>query len=169
MAEIEATPLEPDSLSSLADAIEQKLLDGDDDALSRSKKKQCLHVVMETFRAIFSGDFAKLESLLTDDAEFTTFGPEEMPMVGRVIGWQAIIKRVIENFSGVTDQRVEVIDAVGQADRISILFHETGRMCATGKTYDIHVTQWFRLLGGRVACIRQVTDTYALCVAKADT
>lgn len=168
LAEIETTSLEPGPLSAFAEAIECKLLAGDDDPSSRSKKQQCLAVVMETFRAIFSGEYAKLEAVLTDDAEFVTYGPEQMPMVGRVVGWQAIIRRVIENFAGVTDQKVEVIDAVGQVDRLSLLLHETGRMCATGKTYDVHVTQWFRLHEGRVACIRQVVDTYSLCTAKAE-
>ena len=166
---METTSLESDPLSSFAEAIESKLLAGDDDPSSRSKKQQCLAVIIETFRAIFSAEYARLESLLTDDAEFTTYGPEEMPMVGKVVGWQAIIKRVIENFAGVSDQKLEVIDAVGQADRISILLHETGRLCATGKTYDIHVTQWFRLHQGRIACIRQVTDTFALCTPKGDS
>jgi ketosteroid isomerase-like protein len=165
LAEIEAAPVEPDSLSQLADAIEGKLLDGDEDASSRTNERQCLRLIIATFRAIFSGDYARLENLLTDNAEFTVYGPEEMPMVGRVVGWQAIIQRVIENFSGVSDQKVEVIDAIGQDDRIAILFHETGRLCATGKTYDIYFTQWFRFRDGRVACIRQVTDTFTLCSA----
>lgn len=162
LAEVDTSAMSVDPMAELAKTLERNLFDGETYHDGMEEVKGHLNTIVSAYRAIYANSFADFETLLTPDAEFVMYGPEEMPMVGKVKGWHAILKQVIDNFSAIADQDVEVLDVIGQKGKVALLLHETGRICATGIKYDVRFTQWFRFRDGLIASIQQVVDTYSL-------
>lgn len=124
-------------------------------------------VVRGIYRSFLQDDLPAVLDALTEDVEWTWYGPSAIPVAGTRHGREA----VAEWFGIIADtvefQRFEPDDFefVAQGDTVVVLGNERGTARATGRTFDGQWVQFMTLRDGKVARFRQFPDTAAVGAA----
>ncbi len=117
------------------------------------------------YQALARGDFDAFAALLAADVEFEMVGPADVPMCGRAVGPDGVMAAAARNYALLADQQAELLSLVAQGDLVVLIARETGRVRATGKTYDIHWTRSYTFRNGLLTRAVGLCDTAALKAA----
>ncbi|QDT37810.1 nuclear transport factor 2 family protein [Stratiformator vulcanicus] len=122
-------------------------------------------IMQKMYRAIIAGDLDRFQKFLTDDIEYAWYGPAEHPFTGTVIGREAVLKKVVSNYSWLDDQRPQIRIAIVQPTLVSLHAHETGKIRKTGRPYEVDFVQLFRFRGDRICQFESYCESTALMTA----
>ena len=122
-----------------------------------------IKIVEAFFAAIGQADEQGLAALCTEDIAWII--PGEWALAGTHrghAGLMAFLRTASETVETSTSPHREF---VAEGDRVIFLGTATGRIKATGRTFDDHFVFSFTLRNGKVAAIREYIDTLALAHA----
>jgi ketosteroid isomerase-like protein len=125
-------------------------------------EQQNLDLVRRGYEAFGRGDIDALLELLTEDIEWTSPGPPELPTAGTRRGRQ----QVAEFFQAVDQvfeiQRFEPKSFIAQGDVVVVLGSDTASIKATGKVLTDEWAHAFTIRDGKIAAMREYLDTAAV-------
>lgn len=125
-----------------------------------------IQTVMSIYEAFGRGDVPAILDQLTDDAEWSFFGPSAIPWAGVHRG-----KEQIQKFFSLVGQNAE-IEAFGPEDEpiatdnsVVVAGFERVKARPTGKTWETHWLHNFSFRDGKIYRIREYYDTAAMVEA----
>jgi ketosteroid isomerase-like protein len=122
-------------------------------------------VVQQAYAAFGRGDIPALLSLLTDDVEWSLYGPSVIPWAGTRHGHEG----VAEFFSLIGEtlefEQFEPREFVAQGDTVVVLGYERSLVKPTGHTFEQEWAHVYTLRNGKIAKGRFIEDTAAQVVA----
>lgn len=127
-------------------------------------------VVQRALKAITEGDVSVARQLLADDVVLVSPGPKDLvPWAGEYHGPGGVLQYYAALSQGVEITGMEAGEIIAQGDKVVVLGHHTGRVRATGKTYDLNWAQVYTVREGKVAALHVYHDTYLVAEAARGT
>jgi ketosteroid isomerase-like protein len=125
-----------------------------------------VQVVQRLFQAITEGDASVAGQLLTNDVVLTSSGPKDLlPWAGEYHGPGGVLQYWTALSQGVELTGMELGEIIAQGDKVVVLGKHTGRVRATGKSYDLNWAQVYTLREGKVASLYSYHDSYLVAEA----
>jgi len=122
-------------------------------------------VVQQAYATFGRGDIPALLSLLTDDVEWSQYGPSVIPFAGTRRGREG----VAEFFSLIGEtlefEQFVLREFVTQGDTVVVLGYERSLVKPTGRTFEQEWVHVYTLSNGKIAKVRLFEDTAAQVVA----
>ena len=122
-----------------------------------------VQTVKDFLDAVSRADEPGLLALSAEDIEWVIPG-EDWPLAGTHYGHQGLVHLLVKA-SGIRTSFPEPPDFVAQGDRVVVIGFATGKVNATGKTFEDHFVFAVTVQNGRVKHIREYVDTQALARA----
>ena len=121
--------------------------------------------VEKVFECFGRGDVPGILALLDDDVNWEIMGPEVVPYFGPRRGHEGALDffQKLGTTVEFTDFAPEEFNASG--DKVFVTGRETGRVRATGKSFDNLWAMVFTLAGGKIKRFRSYEDTHAVAEA----
>lgn len=118
-------------------------------------------VVTRYVRAVAAGDLDTITASFTEDATWTY--PGDVPLTGTWTGRDAIINDFLGNATGslfdpAEPPRVQLTNILAAGDQVVAEWTARG-LARTGKRYDNRCLGVFTVRDGRIAAVREYTDT----------
>ena len=126
-----------------------------------------VQVVQNAYAAFGRGDIDALLGLLTDDIDWHTFGPKELPMGGLRRGKLEVrrfFKQVAETWNF---EHFEPRQFIAQGDLVVALGDYSGTAKPTSHPFRAEFSHIFTVRGGKITRFREYTDTANLTGALA--
>ena len=123
-------------------------------------------IIERFYECIEAGDIDGLVTCLADDCEGQHAGlPELIPWAGTYRGHAGIIE-----FFGLLDQQLEPVSSeppkfIAQGDTVIVLGRDKNLVKETGNTYEADWAHVFTLRDGKIADVRELTDTASEIIA----
>jgi uncharacterized protein len=124
-------------------------------------------VVRGIYDSFLRGDLPAVLEALTEDVEWSWYGPGELPFAGTWTGREAVAK-----WFGVIADTVEFrhfnptdFEFVAQGETVVVLGYEQDTARRTGRQFDQQWVQFLTIRDGKVARFRQFPDTAAVDAA----
>jgi len=126
-----------------------------------------IEVIQTAYGEFGKGNIDALLALMSDDVDWHTFGPQELPMTGLRKGKPEVgrfFKQVGEawNFERFEPQRF-----IAQDDTVVALGIYTGTAKPTGRKFSSEFSHVFNVRNGKIVKFREYTDTANLIGAYA--
>lgn len=127
-------------------------------------------LIERSLRARINVDLAEIRAVLDPNISFRLVGglPNAYPLPRRRFGVDALIQMAVElrvifeHIDGV------ILDMVVEGDRAVILRKSIVQHVGTGRIYEIHSTNWIRVLNGRIVEMIEMTDGVVSTAAEGD-
>ncbi len=146
------------SLQTFIDHLSTAFEAGDPGVGAKTLESANVHRLQELYRAFARGDFDAIVATTADDIELEIVGPPaELGFVCQAKGRTDVLAALQQNFSQVEDQQPETLSLVAQGDSVVVIARETGKVRATGSSYELHWVQLFQFRDGKVAVMREFT------------
>lgn len=124
-------------------------------------------VVRGVYQSFLDNDVPAVLDALTEDVEWTWYGPSEIPFAGTWKGHEGVAK-----WFGIVADTVEFrrwdvgdFEFVSQGDTVVVLGYEQDTAKPTGRQFDQQWVQFLTIRDGKVARFRQFPDTAAVGAA----
>lgn len=134
-------------------------------------EKSNVEVVRGIYGAFLRNDLPAVLDGLTEDVEWTWYGPSGIPFSGTWRGREGVAK-----WFGIIAETVEFrrwdpgdFEFVAQGETVVVLGHEQDTAKPTGRKFDQRWVQAMTLRNGKVARFRQFSDTAAVAAAFASS
>ena len=130
--------------------------------MSKQHVEDSLAVVRRFYEAFSRRDDAALLALVADDAEWTAYGPPEVPFTGtwrgkqELVGYYAAVRGTLDVRE--YDPREFVVDG----GTVLVLGHVVAIARPTGKTFESDFAHVYTVRGGLLTSYRNFLDTAAL-------
>jgi uncharacterized protein len=122
-------------------------------------EQQNIEIVKRGYEAFGRGDVNGLVALCTENVEWASSGPSDMPTAGIRRGRE----QVAQFFNAVDQvfeiQRFEPKHFIAQRDRVVVLGGDTAKVKATGKVLTEEWAHAFTIRDGKIAAFREYIDT----------
>ena len=122
-----------------------------------------IQTVKDFFAAIGRGDREALLALVAEDIEWIVPG-EDWPLAGSHRG-HAGVADVLEMASKSIETSTEPREFIAQGDRVLVVGFASGKIKATGKSFEDDWVFAITVRDGRLTSIREYVDTQALARA----
>jgi ketosteroid isomerase-like protein len=123
-------------------------------------------VVQRAYQAILEGDTSAAGQLLTDDVVLVSPGPKDLvPWAGEYHGPGGVLQYYTALSQGVEMTGMKLRELIAQGDKVVALGEHTGRVRATGRSYDLNWVQVFTVREGKIAAWDVYHDTYLVAEA----
>lgn len=124
-----------------------------------------LEIVQSIYAAFGKGDIPALLGTLADDIEWTFPGPKQIPFAGVKKGRAQVQEFFAQVMGSVDILEFQPLQFVAQGDTVVVLGREKVKVKATGKTFETRWAHAHTVKGGKVATMREHTDTAAIAAA----
>ena len=124
-------------------------------------------VVRGVYQSFLEGDLQGVLDALTEDVEWTWYGPAEIPLAGTWKGrdgaaqWFGLLAETVEIGRFNPDE----FEFVAQGDTVVVRGYEEGTIKPTGRTYEQQWVQFMTIKDGKIARFRQFPDTAMVAAA----
>lgn len=125
-------------------------------------EQENVQVVRELYAAF--ADVPAALHALTEDVDWVTYGPADIPLYGARHG-RAEVAQVFAAAEALEVEQFEPQEFIAQGDKVVAVFHERGKVKATGRPYEIHGVDIFTLRDGKIASLRGHWDSASLAAA----
>jgi ketosteroid isomerase-like protein len=123
-------------------------------AASQHTVRERLRSVQAQIEAIERGDFEGALAQAAHDVTLDIFAPPEFPWVRHARGIDELRHALQHNFASIQEQRPEVTNVHAEAEAVVLFGHETGRIAASGETYEMEFVERFTFRDDRLVSIR---------------
>lgn len=118
-----------------------------------------VEVVRSVFERFSEGRIDLIHELLTEDFEWTFYGPEELPWAGTYIGGEGV-DRFFEIVGGLIEvEEFEAREFIDAGETVVVLGTSTARVLATGARYTTNWSNTFTLRDGRICRLLDLYET----------
>ncbi len=125
-----------------------------------------VRVVQECFQALGARDVPAMMQLLAEDVVLVSPGPPDLvPWAGEYHGPDGVGQYYMALSQGVETSGMEVRELIAQGDKVVALGQHTGRVRATGRSYDLNWVQVYTVRDGKVAALHSYHDTFLVAEA----
>ena len=122
-------------------------------------------VIQDAYAAFGRGDLDALIGAMSDDVDWQTFGPAEIPMMGPRHG-KPEVRRFFQQVGETWNfARFEPRQFVAQGDVVVSLGVYDGTAKSTGRPFASEFAHVFTVRGGRIVRFREYADTSSLASA----
>ena len=118
-----------------------------------------LKLVQEGYADFGRGDVQSLLGKFAEDIEWVSPGSKNNPLAGTYNG-RARVGEFFKNLSDLTEMSTfEPREFIAQGDKVVVLGRETGRVKATGRTFESDWAMVFTLRNGKIVRFQEYADT----------
>lgn len=119
------------------------------------------------YASFLRNDLPAVLDALTEDVEWTWYGPDAIPFAGTWLGREGVEKWFQVIADTIEFRRWDPADFefVAQGDTVVVRGYEEDTARATGRDFDQRWVQFMTLRDGKVARFRQFPDTAAVSAA----
>jgi uncharacterized protein len=123
--------------------------------------------VRSLYAAFVRNDISAVLDALSDDVEWTWYGPAEIPFAGTWTGREGVAKwfDVIADTVEFRHWDPADFEFVAQGDTVVVLGYEQDTARPTGRQFDQQWVQFMTIRDGKIARFRQFPDTAAVGAA----
>ncbi len=128
-------------------------------------EKENTELIRSMYAAFGKGNLPAILNSVTDDVDWQTLGPQEIPQAGPHRGRDQVAKffeKIAQNYD---IQQFEPREYVAQGDKVVALGYYRGLVRATGRAYESEFAMVFNFRNGKVARFREYADTAAILAA----
>jgi uncharacterized protein len=124
-------------------------------------------VVRGVYQSFLDNDLQGVFDAMTEDVEWTWYGPTEIPLAGTWKGrdgaarWFDLLAETVE-FGRFNPDEFEF---VSQGDTVVVKGYEEGTIKPSGRTYEQQWVQFMTIRDGRITRFRHFPDTAAIATA----
>jgi ketosteroid isomerase-like protein len=104
-------------------------------------------------------------ALLDPNTQWELSGPSEIPWAGSFRGHDGVEKFLAAISANVEIERFEPRSFIAQDEQVVVLGFEKVRVKQTGRVFEVHWAHAYTLSGGKIATLREYTDTAATSAA----
>ena len=119
------------------------------------------HLIM----AGVQGDLRPILRPLSEDVEWRSPGPTEIPWAGTVRGRKQVVQWFATRGQGVEGEQLVPKEFIAQGNQVVVMCDERSRVKATGKVYEMALVAMWTLLNGTVTHYRESYDTATVLAA----
>jgi ketosteroid isomerase-like protein len=141
------------------DAVVTAFHAGDPNVGQKQVESERVHCVQLLYHAIARGAFAEVLQLTTPDFVLEIVGPPQSQLVGRWQGHEEILTTLARNFSYFAEQSPHIDTVVAQGDTVVVIARESGKVKASGASYNVQWVQIFTFVSDRIAKVCQIFDS----------
>ena len=125
-----------------------------------------VQVVQKLYQALGAGDMPAVMAQLAEDMVLVSPGPADLlPWAGEYRGPEALLQFVTTLGQDVELSGMELQEFIAQGDKVVALVRHTGRVRATGRSYDLEWANVITLREGKIAAMRFYQDSYVVVEA----
>ena len=108
-------------------------------------------LVNKLYEAFARGDIQTILDNVTDDIQWSNPGPSSLPYAGDRTG-PAQVREFFDKLVGTQENpNLTIEQIIAQGDAVATLGRYSGKVKATGKSFDSPVGHFFTIRGGKVA------------------
>ena len=119
------------------------------------------HLIM----AGVQGDLRPILQPLSEDVEWQSPGPTEIPWAGTVRGRKQVVQWFATRGQAVEVEQLVPKEFIAQGNQVIVMCDERSRVKATGKVYEVALVAMWTLLNGTVTHYRESYDTATVLAA----
>jgi len=119
------------------------------------------HLIM----AGVQGDLRPILQPLSEDVEWQSPGPTEIPWAGAVRGREKVVQWFATRGHAVEVEQLVPKEFIAQGNQVVVMCEERSRVKATGKVYEMALVAMWTLLNGTVTHYRESYDTAMVLAA----
>ncbi len=127
--------------------------------------KTPVDVVQRTYEAVGRGDVPAVLDLLTDDVEWTLYGPSLIPFAGTRHGHEGVAEFFAAVGGTLEFEQFEPREFVARGDTVVVVGQERSLVKPTGRTFEQEWAHVYTLRDGKIARFRAFEDTATLADA----
>jgi uncharacterized protein len=122
-------------------------------------EQQNIEIVKRGYEAFGRGDINGLVELCTENVEWASSGPSEMPTAGVRRGREQVAQffKAVDQLFEI--QRFEPKQFIAQGEQVVVLGGDTAKVKATGKVLTEEWAHAFTIRDGKIAAFREYIDT----------
>lgn len=121
--------------------------------------EQNVAMLQETYRRYASEGIQPVLDRLTDDANWCSVGPGDLPWCGSYAGRDGVAKFYERLNEAVTVQKYDVEQVIAQGEWVVALATVTAKFKASGRVEQFEKADVFRIRDGRIAEFREYYDS----------
>jgi ketosteroid isomerase-like protein len=125
-----------------------------------------LEVVRELQQRFARNDLAGILALLSRDVSWTYYAPAAVPYAGSYHGHDGF-RRFWENLKQIGDKHFELKRTIAEGEMVVTVAHLQATVMATGRPFEYHLVQTYRVVGDLVTEVRQYFDSSSVLDALA--
>ncbi len=111
------------------------------------------------------GDLMPILQPLSEDVEWQSPGPTEIPWAGTVRGRKQVVQWFATRGHAVEVEQLVPKEFIAQGNQVVVMCDERSRVKATGKVYEVALVAVWTLLNGTVTHYRESYDTATVLAA----
>ena len=111
------------------------------------------------------GDVRPILQPLSEDVEWQSPGPVEIPWAGTVRGRKQVVQWFATRGKTIQVEQLVPKEFIAQGNQVVVMCDERSRVKATGKVYEVAVMAVWTLLNGKVTHYRESYDTATVLAA----